>query len=564
MKFTTVVLLFLLVLVTTAAAQDKPPDLTVTIYFAGTTMDSTMWDPSSSPFGRPETVATLHRFHRTTPDYPNHYKGFVDGFEGLNAALPDWGLNFLRAEQILESVAHLCSGQCVTLNLVGFSRGAISAMHFSHRIHTSLEHEEVKAKIKKTNILVFDPVPGDTRMHEGNFTLADGVEFLGFYAEDERSALFAPVFPNAGANPMYPVEYFTVPGSHETTVGNTRKNGHGWYIWPLDGLNGFDTDGLEHVSLALRIVATEIMGSSDWGHVRFMADPDPDLNLDWYAGATDIAVLQENFDTEVDDIYAYPAADYDKMHDYSYDVALEAWGGIVAGCWLTGFLGPYPDDPRCAYYGPAMGTGWPWPIVTNPELLGNANGSFNHVTDAQPLSTRTGANYLVWDNLIATRGMLDVDADLVDYSEDNCPVTANTNQSDIDTDDVGDACDLCTDTDLDSFGDPGFASNTCATDNCPNISNPTQDDFDSDGLGDVCDADDDNDGWSDAIDNCPDTPVGHVAPRWKMGCPFDNFSSIGGGSSDPVFLALLTLVLLLKLASNTHSFAIRKNDASLD
>jgi len=547
MKFTTAILLFLLLLTTSAAAQIEPPHQTVTIYFAGTTMDGTMWHPSSSPFGRPETVATLHRFHRTAPDYPNHHKGFVDGFEGINAAFADWELNFIRAEQVLTSVAHLCNGPCITLNLVGFSRGAISTMHFAHRIDTSDDYLEVRAKIKKTNILVFDPVPGDTRLHENNFTLSDDVEYLGFYAEDERSALFAPVFPNAGADPQYPVEYITVPGSHETMVGNTRRNGHAWYPFPLDGLNNFDVDGLEHVSRVLRILATEIMGSSAWGHVRFMADPDPELNLDWYDGRTDIALLWDDFSTEVDDVYAYPADDYDEMHYYSFDVGLEAWGGVITSCQLTS-LWPFavPDDPRCAYYGAAMGTGWPFPpVVTNPELLGNANGSFNHVTDAQALSLKSGADYVVWQELIASRGTLDVDHDLVNYSEDNCPVVANADQSNVDGDLFGDACDVCTDEDLDGFGDPGFAANTCPTDNCPNIDNPNQEDFDADGLGDVCDADDDNDGWADTFDNCPETPVGRTAPRWDMGCPLDEVKK-SGGSTSPLFLGLLALGLLAR------------------
>lgn len=57
-----------------------------------------------------------------------------------------------------------------------------------------------------------------------------------------------------------------------------------------------------------------------------------------------------------------------------------------------------------------------------------------------------------------------------------------------DSDDHGiaDACDACTDSDNDGFGDPGFIGNTCAVDNCPLVANPGQVDTDLDGVGDAC------------------------------------------------------------------------------
>jgi hypothetical protein len=320
-------------------------------------------------------------------------------------------------------------------------------------------------------------------------------------------------------------------------------------------LNDFDYKNLGHVSRVLKIVATELLGSSDWGHVRFAPDSDPDLNLDWYAGETDVAMLWEKFSAEIDDIYAYPAGEYDKMHNYSFDVLLEAWGGIGPACWLAvGGLIPLPSpdgphNPRCAYFGSEMGGFWlplplPFTPATNSELLGNANGRIYAVPNVQLLNDKPGENYVVWENLIATRGSLDVDADLVDYSDDNCPVTANSDQSDVDADHVGDVCDICTDTDFDGYGNPNFVSNECPADNCPDVSNADQYDFDGDGKGDVCDTDDDNDGWTDAIDNCPETPVGQAAKRWEMGCPM---GESGGGSVGPLLLAILVLGLLKEL-----------------
>ena len=63
----------------------------------------------------------------------------------------------------------------------------------------------------------------------------------------------------------------------------------------------------------------------------------------------------------------------------------------------------------------------------------------------------------------------------------------NKDQKDTDNDGIGDSCDVCTDTDGDGYGNPGFPKNTCALDNCPTVYNPSQADGDSDGIGDVCD-----------------------------------------------------------------------------
>jgi hypothetical protein len=92
---------------------------------------------------------------------------------------------------------------------------------------------------------------------------------------------------------------------------------------------------------------------------------------------------------------------------------------------------------------------------------------------------------------------------------DNCPGAFNPSQDDSDFDAVGDACDPCTDTDADGFGNPGFP-NGCAVDlcpffpgpnldpdgdgratecdNCPAVANPTQTDADFDAAGDACDS----------------------------------------------------------------------------
>jgi hypothetical protein len=97
----------------------------------------------------------------------------------------------------------------------------------------------------------------------------------------------------------------------------------------------------------------------------------------------------------------------------------------------------------------------------------------------------------------------DIDSDGVCGDIDNCPYAANPTQADADSDGPGDACDACTDIDSDGYGNPGYPANSCPLDNCPWHTNPGQEDLDSDGAGDPCDTDDDGDGIPDVTDNCP-------------------------------------------------------------
>jgi hypothetical protein len=75
---------------------------------------------------------------------------------------------------------------------------------------------------------------------------------------------------------------------------------------------------------------------------------------------------------------------------------------------------------------------------------------------------------------------------------DNCPGSFNPGQEDTDGDGAGDACDPCTDTDTDLFGNIGFPANVCPVDLCP--------------FTPGANVDTDGDGWADECDNCPAIP----------------------------------------------------------
>lgn len=93
------------------------------------------------------------------------------------------------------------------------------------------------------------------------------------------------------------------------------------------------------------------------------------------------------------------------------------------------------------------------------------------------------------------RDPFDYDSDGVLNEDDNCFETVNPDQSDLDGDGQGDACD-------DDIDGDGVLNES---DNCVLTANSDQSDIDGDGLGDVCDDDIDGDGVLNEEDNCPET-----------------------------------------------------------
>ncbi len=91
----------------------------------------------------------------------------------------------------------------------------------------------------------------------------------------------------------------------------------------------------------------------------------------------------------------------------------------------------------------------------------------------------------------------DADHDGWQADFDNCPDDVNPDQSDINMNEMGDACDP--DIDSDNI--------TNLEDNCPYVYNPGQEDcYENDTRGDACEGDEDGDGVADYADACPRNP----------------------------------------------------------
>lgn len=399
-------------------------DVVVTIYFSGTNLNSSHWDPDTNehPFERTETVAALHY---AQSNQTNHHKGIVDGIEqGLGDDLiqPNWNAQLAQAEAIFNN-RPACSGQCVILNLVGFSRGAVSTMHTARKMVDDIDQDGV---IRTINIIAFDPVPGDGQLVTGiaasTFVLPSKANYIGFYANDERSIGFAPVIPwEEGGNDH--VDFFRVPGAHNTMVGSAQRNGH-------RDTHGNDVGRLDPLPRTLRIVATELLGSSQYGHVRFDPLVGDDVNLDWIGGETDINVLRDRFLNDnlipiFDSYYAF-MREFSLVGTGVIDLR-EGW--FSGNCRNANTADEARLSERCVYTGG----------YTNSLPLGQSDGPLN--TAGIPwLDAMSGGEFMLWD-LLLERGSLDTDDDGIDYADDNCQAIPNADQRDTDGDGFGNLCD---------------------------------------------------------------------------------------------------------------------------
>jgi subtilisin-like proprotein convertase family protein len=160
------------------------------------------------------------------------------------------------------------------------------------------------------------------------------------------------------------------------------------------------------------------------------------------------------------------------------------------------------DDEAAAAYTTTSGAGTWKPKVPLSTYDGVPAGSTWRL-DVANYDAGTTSKINSWSVRISYT-WCDADGDGAEDHTDNCRGLANPDQSDLDGDRVGDACD----------GDPDGDGYAGAADNCPLVAAASQADTDGDMVGDVCDGDDDADGRTDGADGCP-----LVGAATASGCP---------------------------------------------
>ena len=343
-----------------ATTESDPADTSagngvVTIYFCGTGITQKWWNGadahswnSSSGFWSPEHVASLFKEQSTTPQ---SLKYIVDGIgTGVNVPFYDmlsfsfpslkgnprgWRTCLNEATDHIDEALKLLPGN-ITLNLVGFSRGGIEAMWIAQKM-------EKEKRIKAINLLLFDPVPGDSNVPEKIYSLGPKVKsYLGIYASDERTWMFEPVIPEM-ESPATKVWMIRMPGSHETLVGNIQKDGHSIDYDP--GADEFKPD-LVYVSWITKVMAVEMLGSNARGSLNFA--------WNWHEKEASLESRKNSFLERFTAMNSYKHYDYMRtvpfipMSIQAYWASKERGTGCLR-CTLADMAEKRYNNQRCTY-----------------------------------------------------------------------------------------------------------------------------------------------------------------------------------------------------------------------
>lgn len=335
----------------------EPVKEVVTIYFCGTGITEDWWKGDSacapdglSGFWVPELVATLHHEERIDSISKYKHNNFIVNGIGTGLKIPalnilaqgfpstpnnprGWDECLNEAKSYLLSVLENSNGN-VILNLIGHSRGGILCMWMAQEAYQF-------DKVKSINILCFDPVPGDADKEPMSiYLLNEKVKhYVGIYAEDERDGFFDPRIPgfNSSGTKYW---MFTVPGSHETLVGNYQKDGHSTDFYNLNLFRPSEEliVELSNISWVTKVIAVELLGSEEWGEVKY--------NWNWSGN-------KETFISNYDSMYTYN--EYEYMRTVSFvPISIAAyWAGPLRDtschwCNTVDMLAKKYNNDRCA------------------------------------------------------------------------------------------------------------------------------------------------------------------------------------------------------------------------
>lgn len=356
-----VFLLVALIGITGSSAWAAGP--VITVYFGGTGVWSGWKNADKSKIGSPELLTTLAAIQRTPADShavfipgvgvdSNGVENIVKMGNPADILFGGRGWDACMDEAADEIRKILVGGNKsdAIVNLVGWSRGGVTAIAFAKKRLTG--NNDLNSRITRINILALDPVTGDSNAMQnpltlltpeqlgvGYFLIPDKVaEYVGIYADDERSVWFGPILPRAEDAAKTQTYLFRVPGSHETLVGNRLTHGHSTYAPgglsnPLGLVPQVTDDHVRAVGWTTKVFVKELLGTPGWGNVRF--DPDPvDYNDRWKWEPDQVdsdAKLKEQF---MSNVSFMNANDFNSMRKYSFGQLIFGWEYFGPGGWF--------------------------------------------------------------------------------------------------------------------------------------------------------------------------------------------------------------------------------------
>jgi len=179
--------------------------------------------PGSSPHGVGKSATALERglaAQAKTPGTRDPITGLKQStyFEGTRGVISGdgWEHNVAHTMAVLNATIDLPQ----TINMVGWSRGAITCFMIAHALH-----DDPRTAGIAVNIFAFDPVPGPGNFNDPEkVTLPGNVKhYAAVVQEDERRKIFRPALTSAEDAPGFKTRFYYMPGGHSTAVFRTKN-----------------------------------------------------------------------------------------------------------------------------------------------------------------------------------------------------------------------------------------------------------------------------------------------------------------------------------------------------